>query len=136
MSSQDQTTRAQGTAVDESLQTADLLDTARTLPEISDFMNALQRAGLEYELRSPDLRTLFAPINGSTVSENEIRRHIVRGRQTEADLRTAPALQTVAGEALQVQYDPAGSVVGGAKILHADIACLNGHIHIIEAPVH
>jgi uncharacterized surface protein with fasciclin (FAS1) repeats len=135
MSTQDQTTVNQGTGIDTSLRTDNIYETARRIPEISRFMEAIVAAGFEHDLRTPDFKTLFAPVNeavsGSLDSET-VARHIVMGRQTEADLRTAKNLRTLSGSPLSVEYRPDGALVGGAKIVRRDVPCMNGHIQIID----
>jgi uncharacterized surface protein with fasciclin (FAS1) repeats len=137
MSLNDRTTVASATGIDGSLQTTNIFDTARHIPEISRFFDAIAAAGLEHDLKTPDFKTLFAPVNDSfkgSLDVETLSRHIVLGRQTEADLRTAGKLRTLAGVPLQVEYRPDGSLVGGAKIVRRDIPCVNGQIHLINKP--
>jgi uncharacterized surface protein with fasciclin (FAS1) repeats len=137
MSLNDKTTAASGTGIDDSLQTTTIFETARHIPEISRFVEAIAAAGLDHDLKTPDFKTLFAPVNDSfkgSLDAETLSRHIVIGRQTEADLRTARTLRTLAGVPLPVEYRSEGSLVGGAKIVRRDIACVNGHIHVIEKP--
>jgi uncharacterized surface protein with fasciclin (FAS1) repeats len=139
MSTQDQTTRDSGTGPRaENLQTGDILETASRMGEISLFVKAVREAGMETELRADGFRTLFAPLDAvlSGISGDLLRdavsKHIVRGRQLEADLRTATQLRTVAGESVPVQYDSKGSKFGNARIVRRDIVCRNGIIHVID----
>jgi len=151
MSYQEQLTKDMGQAIDESLQTTDIFTTAKKLPEISEFVRAIELAGLAMELSSPDvLRTLFAPVNDALEKapnhfwkelhseENRERLvqilhlHLVHGRQTEADLRTASTLKSFDGEPVSVEYRAEGSKFGGAHIIRRDISCQNGTIHLID----
>lgn len=145
MSTNDRTTVDMGTGVDESLRTADIIDTAAQIPDISRFLDAIRAAGLEHELRLPDFRTLFAPSNSSLPSglpsgQEElaaiVARHIVIGSQVEADLRTTSELRTLSGERIRVEYRPEGSLFGGARIVRRDVPCMNGHIHVIDGLAH
>ena len=141
MSVNDRTTVNNGTAIDESLQTADIFNTAKTIPEISRFVEAIEQAGLRGDVQRPDFKTLFAPTNeglenslpNDTAALAElVSRHIVIGRQTEADLRTTKEVRTLAGGTMPVEYRPEGALFGGARIVRRDIPCVNGHIHLID----
>jgi uncharacterized surface protein with fasciclin (FAS1) repeats len=142
MSTNDRTTVDQGTGIDETLRTADIIDTAAQMPEISRFLEAIRATELEYELRTPDYKTLFAPSNNALgdaglPGDNAelariVGRHIVIGSQTEADLRTTSELRTLNGERVSVEYRPEGSLFGGARIVRGDIPCVNGHIQILD----
>jgi uncharacterized surface protein with fasciclin (FAS1) repeats len=150
MSNQEQTTVDVGTGVDASLETATVFDTARQMTEISRFVEAIENAGLDAELRGPDLRTLFAPTNEALTAAPQnfwtelqkpdekdrlaqvIGLHIVQGKQTEADLRTTSTVKTLDGEPVQVEFRAEGSRYGGANIVRRDIACINGTIHVID----
>jgi uncharacterized surface protein with fasciclin (FAS1) repeats len=141
MSLNDRTTVNSGTAIDESLQTADIFRTAKTIPEISRFVEAIEQAGMRGDVQTPDFKTLFAPSNdalGNSLPKNAealaevVARHIVIGRQTEADLRTTKEVRTLAGRTVPVEYRAEGSLFGGARIIRRDIPCVNGHIHVID----
>lgn len=141
MSTNDRLTQDMGTGQDERLQTEDIISTAKNLPEISEFMAAIQRAGLDHDLRNPGFKTLFAPSNdamkahklpGGGELARILGRHIVQGRQTEADLRTTGQLQTLSGDPVQVRFESEGAVFGGARIIRHDVPCANGHIHVID----
>ena len=140
MSTQDQTTRDQGTSRADSLQTADLLETASRMGEISRFVTAVREAGLETELKADGFRTVFAPLDtvlagiSGDLLKTAVRKHIIRGRQLEADLRTASQVKTVDGDAVPVKYDASGSRFGNARIVRRDIVCRNGIIHVIDGP--
>ena len=141
MALNDRTTVNSGTGIDESLQTADIFNTAKTIPEISRFVEAIEQARLRGDVQTPDFKTLFAPTNdalGNSLPDDAdalaefIGRHIVIGRQTEADLRTTKEVRTLAGRNMPVEYRAEGSLFGGARIVRRDIPCVNGHIHVID----
>jgi uncharacterized surface protein with fasciclin (FAS1) repeats len=137
MSTNDKTTVASGTAVDEQLRTSSIMQTAQNMPEISQFVAAIREAGLAGDLGTPDFKTLFAPSNEALngISAEDLReaaaRHIVIGRQTEADLRTTRQVRTLAGP-VPVQYENGGARFGGARIVRRDIPCVNGQIHVLD----
>jgi len=139
MSAQDQTTAAQGTGLAENLKAGDILETARQIPEISDFLKAVQQAGMETELRAVSMRTLFAPVNSAFKitgsAADAIPKYIVQGRQTEADLRTTKTVKSISGEPIPVEFRSEGSRFGGAKIVRRDIPCTNGMIQLIDGMV-
>lgn len=130
--------------------TGSLLDTARQIPEIRRFVEAIEACGLQAELQAPEYRTLFAPVDeGLANAPDHVRSafdtgkphelavrmlnfHIAEGRQTEADLRTAATLKTLAGAPAKVGFDSRGSSYAGARITRHDIACQNGTIHLID----
>ncbi|MBC7925911.1 MAG: fasciclin domain-containing protein [Bryobacteraceae bacterium] len=134
----------QGTGVDESLQTGDILETAHQLSELQSFVQMLERSGLASELREPNSRTLFAPVNrafesmpGDLLAERErlgeiVAKHIVKGRQTEADLRLISSVKTISGDSIPVEFRSEGSRFGRALIIKRDIACRNGLIHLLD----
>ncbi|HYO81197.1 MAG TPA: fasciclin domain-containing protein [Bryobacteraceae bacterium] len=140
MSFQDQTTSNQGTDRAENLQTGDILETASRMGEISRFVTAVREAGMETELRADGFRTLFAPLDemiagiSGDLLRATVAKHIVRGRQLEADLRTTSQLKTVDGDSVPVQYDSKGSRFGEARIVRRDVICRNGIIHVIDGP--
>ena len=139
MSAQDRTTAAQGTGLAENLKAGDILETARQIPEISDFLKAVKEAGMETELRAVSMRTLFAPVNsGFEVTGSPadvISKHIVQGRQMEADLRTTRTVKSISGQPIPVEFRSEGSRFGGAKIIRRDISCTNGMIQLIDGTV-
>ena len=141
MSLNDRTTVNSGTGIDESLQTADIFTTAKAIPEISRFVEAIVEARLRSDVQTTDFKTLFAPTNealGDSLPKDAeglaqlVGRHIVIGRQTEADLRTTKEVRTLAGDKVPVEYRAEGSLFGGARIVRRDIPCVNGHIHVID----
>ena len=106
------------------------------MPEISKFVEAIVAAGMQNDLQTIDFKTLFAPRNeavSGSVAADVVAKHIVMGRQTEADLRTANELRTLSGQPVKVVFEPDGARFGGAKIVRRDVACYNGSIHVIDA---
>jgi uncharacterized surface protein with fasciclin (FAS1) repeats len=153
MSYQEQTTTNQGTGRDESLVPKRMFETAETLPRISRFVEAIRAAQMENDLRLAEWRTLFAPTNEAVEAApndfwNELMKpenrerlrgvlalHIVRGRQTLADLKNTATVKSISGEPIEVSVDGAEARFHGARIVRADIACSNGQIQIIDALV-
>ncbi len=150
MSSQDQTTANQGTGRKDSLAPKRIFDTAESLPAISRFVEALRQAQMDNDLLVAEWRTLFAPTNEALDAApngfwNELMKpennerlraivalHIVRGRQTLADLKTTATVKSLGGEPVEVSVEGPEARFGGARIIRGDIACTNGQIHIID----
>lgn len=150
MSTQEQTTVNQGTGRDESLVPKRLFETAEKLPSISRFVEALRATQMDNDLRLTEWRTLFAPSNEALDAApnhfwNELMKpesrdrlrailalHIVRGRQTLADLKNAATVKSISGEPIEVSVNRSEARFGDARITRADISCTNGQIHIID----
>lgn len=150
MSSQDQTTANQGFGRDGSLVPKRIFHTAESLPAISRFVEALRTAQMDNDLLVAEWRTLFAPTNEALDAApndfwNELMKpesldrlraivalHVVRGRQTLVDLKTASTVKSLGGEPVEVSLAGSDARFGGARIIRADIACTNGQIHLID----
>jgi uncharacterized surface protein with fasciclin (FAS1) repeats len=150
MSTQEQTTVSQGTGRDESLVPKRLWETAERLPSTRQFIEALRATRMDNELRVAEWRTLFVPSDDALDAapnhfwdelnkpENRERLrsilalHIVRGRQTLADLKNTAIVKSISGEPIEISVDASEPRFGGARITRADVACTNGQIHIID----
>jgi uncharacterized surface protein with fasciclin (FAS1) repeats len=150
MSSQDQSTINLGTGRNESLVPKRILQTVEGLPSISRFLEGVRATRLGNELNNPGWRTLFAPTNEALEAApndfwNELMKpesaerlraivalHIVRGRQMLVDLKTTATVKSLGGEPVEVSLEGPEGYFGGARIVRADIACLNGQLHLID----
>jgi uncharacterized surface protein with fasciclin (FAS1) repeats len=150
MSTQEQTTTNQGAGRDESLVPKRMFETAQALPSVSRFVEAVKTVQMDTELRVTEWRTLFAPSNEALDAApndfwNELMKpenrerlrailalHIVRGRQTLADLKNTATVKSISGEPVEVSVERSEARFGGARIVRADIPCTNGQIHIID----
>lgn len=145
MSSQDQTTKDQTTAVDQSLGTRTLWETLMRTGGCSLFFQAARAAGLEGVLKGPDLLTVFAP-NDEALTEPSINlgeenpeqarellsRHMVRGSLKAADLNTSVSLKTLDGVEMPVKLENSVAEFGGARVIQGDIVCVNGVLHKVD----
>lgn len=140
----------EGTGRDESLVPKRILQTAESLPTISRFMEGVKAVRMENELALTGWRTLFAPTNEALEAApndfwNELMKpenaerlrsivalHIVRGRQLLIDLKTTATVKSLGGEPVEVSLDGPDGFFGGARIVRADIACINGQLHLID----
>lgn len=143
MSYQEQTTSTQGSGpVDKKLGTATLFETLKRDGRFDKFLDAIRGAGLESQLRGPNLMTVLAPMDDAFASlpeslkgdrlEPVLTQHVLPGRILTADMRVAPTLKTTAGPPLPVEMTPQGPRVANANILRADTPCTNGVIHIVD----
>ncbi|VTR95662.1 Uncharacterized protein OS=Methanocella paludicola (strain DSM 17711 / JCM 13418 / NBRC 101707 / SANAE) GN=MCP_2884 PE=4 SV=1: Fasciclin [Gemmata massiliana] len=97
----------------------------------------------QYTLFAP-LDSAFKKLDDTTIGEiatkkdvvqRLLRSHLVAGRYTVADLKKPDSkeLKTVHGNVLKVEDTKDGLLVGGVKIVTADIVCSNGVIHTTDS---
>jgi uncharacterized surface protein with fasciclin (FAS1) repeats len=139
MSYQDQDQTSLGTGPrDHRNETTDLWQTLEADGRFDRFLGAARAAELENNLRGPDLLTVFAVTDDNlrTCSENMLKdvvgQHVVYGVQILADIRTASTLRSVAGPPVTVSWEDGCPRYGNAKIVHGDISCTNGMIHVVD----
>ncbi|HYP14944.1 MAG TPA: fasciclin domain-containing protein [Bryobacteraceae bacterium] len=139
MSSQDQSQAGLGEGpVSERNSTKYVWDTLEADGRFTRFLQAAREAQIENNLRGPDFITVFAvpdDVIGSEAEEvlrNLAPKHVIRGYQTAADLRTAATVRTLDGPPVTVSYEDGRAKFGDATVEHSDIACLNGMIHILN----
>jgi len=110
---------------------------------------AVQAAGLEDALRSPDARfTIFAPTDEAfdalpegtlealledpeTLAEILLY-HVVQGRVFAGDLVDGMEVTTLQGETVTISLN-GGAQVNGASVVATDVFTANGVIHVIDA---
>jgi transforming growth factor-beta-induced protein len=149
MSYQEQTTAGQGTGVDESLLTRSVFETLTRDENLRTLTRALEIGGFRGILEGSGVFTVFAvpeeaqdrmaaPLR-EAIAENRtadirrwVARHVAKGKQLEADLKTLTHLATMEGEALPVSHKDGQVQVNGFRIIKGDIACTNGVIHIVD----
>jgi uncharacterized surface protein with fasciclin (FAS1) repeats len=130
----------------------DLTDTVGSKRILSKFAQLLVAADLASFTSSRGPLTLFVPTNSAftrippeefaalllpenkAVLQRIVLFHLVNGqRLTEKDLAPLKTLPSCEGSPLPLRVNRAGyQVVGKAKILEADIRCLNGLLHEID----
>jgi uncharacterized surface protein with fasciclin (FAS1) repeats len=64
-----------------------------------------------------------------------VRRHILTGGKTVADLSLMNEVEPLSGGRIPVGKEGGTVIIGGASIVHGDIACTNGFIHILDRPL-
>jgi transforming growth factor-beta-induced protein len=139
MSYQDQDQASLGTGPrDDRNATKNLWHTLEEDGRFKRFLAAARTAQLDNNLHGPDLITVFAVPDDALQSENEdvlknvVAQHVVHGFQTAADIRTASTLRSLAGQPITVSWEDGRPRFGNAKVMHSDIACTNGMIHVLD----
>lgn len=125
-----------------------LIDTARAQANLSDFVDAVMKAGLVERLSEPGPYTVFAPDNqafekfkrdfkedwnDATKLQKALLFHVVSGKLMSKDLKNGSMLKTLEGQNLTIGVTPQGNItVNGAKVLKSDIIASNGVQYIID----
>ncbi|MHB0999852.1 MAG: fasciclin domain-containing protein [Armatimonadota bacterium] len=128
-----------------------IIDTAINEGKLSEFLNAVDDAGLTDFLSGPGQFTVFAPTDDaftqlpvgtlSTLLDNvdQLRQvltyHIISGRITSDDIKLQDihTASTLEGENLNIDTPLNARVqVNNATVISGDIMCDNGVIHIID----
>jgi uncharacterized surface protein with fasciclin (FAS1) repeats len=124
-----------------------IVDTANASGNLTEFVGAIETAGLVDVLSAPHL-TVFAPnedaffkmpnedykalLENTTNLRKILTFHVVEGNIMSKDLKDGQELATLQGEKLMVKVGPDGINVNGAKVVQADIKASNGVIHVID----
>lgn len=120
-----------------------LISEMETHDELSSFVSAIKKAGLEDRLSGPGPYTVFAPTNNSfdkavgirensqSRLENFILNHIMTGWASTRNLKIMNRSSSLGG--LRLKFEENGSMrVNSITIRNSDIETENGVIHIIE----
>lgn len=126
----------------------DIVDTAVAAGSFKTLVTAVQEAGLVDTLKSKGPFTVFAPTDEAFAKIPKAKLaallkdkkaltavltyHVVPGKVMAADVVKLTSAKTVEGSAVGVKVKDGGVMVGGAKVLKADIGCANGVIHVID----
>lgn len=131
----------------------DIVQTATRAGSLDTLVRAVQAAGFADTLSSPGPFTLFAPadeafaklptgtLEGLLQPENRDRltalleHHVIPGRRSAAQVTRMASSYTIAGLRLAFDAKDGAVRVGGAKLVHPDIAARNGIIHVIDSVV-
>jgi uncharacterized surface protein with fasciclin (FAS1) repeats len=143
MSFQEQTTQQQGGGeIDPKLATHDAAITMELNPDCREFLELVRTSGEEPILRGPGYITVLVPTNEAMAEVRNTRyprdvvlRHIFTGAKTEADIGILHDIQPLGGGKLPVSKQGGTVMIGDAVIIHRDVACTNGFIHIIDMPL-
>jgi uncharacterized surface protein with fasciclin (FAS1) repeats len=128
-----------------------IIDIARTIPDLSTFVQAVDAAGLAATLDGPGPFTVFAPTNAAfnALPEGELASLLQPGNRTR--LRNALAVHaifgagtsdrirgqrrnvpTAQGQTVLVDGTGGGIRINGANVIRADIAASNGYLNIVD----
>ncbi len=128
----------------------DIVDTAVEAGGFTSLVSAVQAAGLEETLRGEGPFTVFAPTDDAFAAVPQetldalfadpsgalsevLTYHVVPGKVMSTDLSDGMMAETVNGKSLEITVGDDGTVmVGGAKVVTADIETSNGVIHVID----
>jgi transforming growth factor-beta-induced protein len=129
---------------------ADLVATATAAGNFTTLVAAVKAAGLGDTLSGKGPFTVFAPTDeafaklgkdtlaGLLKPENKAKLaailtyHVVAGEMKAAGLAGKRELTTVQGAALPIDAAKGAVMVGGAKVVRADVAASNGVVHAID----
>lgn len=133
---------------------ADIVDTAAANADFETLVAAVSAADLVETLKGEGPFTVFAPTDDAFAAlpagtlddllkpeakaqlTGILTYHVVPGRIMAADIAMGQtSVETVNGQALNVQKTADGVLVNGARVTTADIAVDNGVIHVIDAVV-
>jgi uncharacterized surface protein with fasciclin (FAS1) repeats len=153
------------TAPSASAQQRNSIDVLAGMGEFSRFVNGVIRARAVADFRNANSITIFAPTNDAlsggarsvlvdrifpvvdgnreadpVLAPAAFQAHVVQGRHDAAALGQSGSLTTAAGT--QLRHSSANGAVtlaaqgdATARVTRADIACSNGVIHAIDAPL-
>lgn len=133
----------------------DVLDLARSTPNLSTFVKLIEQAGLVDDLKRIEKFTLFAPTNEAfskipeeklqslLTSDNKallyrmLQAHIVPSEVSSAQLDDNTRIRMSEDSYVAIDSGIGGTVttVGGAQIVKSDIEASNGTIHVVDAIV-
>ena len=135
---------------DDAMPSANLVETAASVADLSTLVTAVQAADLVEALSGEGPFTVFAPVNSAfdalpagTVStllepankaqlQGVLTYHVVPGKLMASDLSDGQMLTTLAGGQLEVEIMNGTVKVGGATVAMADVEASNGVAHVID----
>jgi transforming growth factor-beta-induced protein len=118
--------------------TRNVWDTLAADGRFTRFLQAARGAQLENNFRGPERITVFAVPDDAIRSESDealrglVPMHVAHGYQTSADLRMVSGVRSLDGPSVTVGYEEGRIRFGDATVEHADIACTNGMIHVLN----
>ncbi len=129
-----------------------IVETAIDDGHFTTLVKAVQAAGLVDTLSGPGPFTVFAPTDAAfdklpagtldSVLQNKdqltaiLTYHVVSGKYMASDVKKLPSVKTVQGGDLPIEVHRLfhrGIKVDDAQVIHPDIECTNGVIHVIDS---
>lgn len=127
---------------------ADIVDTAVAAGNFQTLVSAVEAAGLVDTLKGEGPFTVFAPTDEAfaKIPEDQLEAllanktqltevltyHVVAGKVMSTDLTDDMSVPTVQGENVTINLDDDSVMVNDAKVVQADIECINGVVHAID----
>jgi uncharacterized surface protein with fasciclin (FAS1) repeats len=125
-----------------------IIDTAIAAGNFNTLVAALQTAGLVDTLKGDGPFTVFAPTDEAfakipmdqldALMANKMQLtpilayHVVPGEVMSTDMNNGMMVKTVQGDNLTISLSNGDVMVNDAKVVQADIVCINGVIHVID----
>lgn len=128
-----------------------IFETAKSKPEFSTLVTAVNAAGLTEALSGKGPLTIFAPTNAAFAKlpagaldnlqkpENKeelialLKLHVVSGKHMAAEFANKSTdVATLGGEKIAIKGSNGGVSVGAGKVGSADVNASNGVIHVID----
>jgi uncharacterized surface protein with fasciclin (FAS1) repeats len=129
-----------------------IVETAIDAENFTTLVKAVQAADLVDTLSGPGPFTVFAPTDAAfsklpsgtleSVLEDKQRLtkiltyHVVSGKYMASDVKKLKSVATVQGESVTVEVHRLfhrGVKINDAQVIHPDIECTNGVIHVIDS---
>ena len=129
-----------------------IVETAIDAENFTTLVKAVQAADLVDTLSGPGPFTVFAPTDAAfsklpagtldSVLQNKeqltsiLTYHVVSGKYMASDVKKLKSVKTVQGGSVKVEVHRLfhrGVKVDEAKVIHPDIECTNGVIHVIDS---
>jgi len=129
-----------------------IVETAIDAENFTTLVKAVQAADLVETLSGPGPFTVFAPTDAafaklpsgvldSVLQDKEeltkiLTYHVVSGKYTASDVKKLKSVTTVQGQPLKVEVHRLfhrGVKLDNAEVIHPDIECTNGIIHVIDS---
>jgi len=129
-----------------------IVETAIDAENFTTLVKAVQAAGLVDTLSGPGPFTVFAPTDAafsklpsgvldSVLKDKEeltkiLTYHVASGKYTASAAKKMKSIPTVQGQALKVEVHHLfhrGVKINDAEVIHPDIECTNGLIHVIDS---
>ena len=129
-----------------------IVETAIDAENFTTLVKAVQAAGLVDTLSGPGPFTVFAPTDAafsklpsgvldSVLKDKEeltkiLTYHVASGKYTASAAKKMKSIPTVQGQSLKVEVHHLfhrGVKVDDAEVIHPDIECTNGLIHVIDS---
>ncbi|MGZ4902971.1 MAG: fasciclin domain-containing protein [Halobacteriota archaeon] len=129
-----------------------IVKTAAEAENFTTLVKAVQAAGLVETLTGPGPFTVFAPTDAAfaklpsgvleSILKNKeeltkiLKYHVASGSYMANDLKHRKSIATLHGQSLNIEVHQLfhrGIKIDDAQVIHPDIACTNGVIHVIDS---